>query len=185
MEVLRLAGEGELKQAADVSRLAAEMYGRQVDQLTPHRRINAVVADAWYVAARFRFESEPAAYLAACAAMQKAEAYANLQVRWDAGANSGGLDLDPVGLRNRTAELRSLLKFSAMMGMACGMDDLEVARRVNWSLPGDRHAIAQVNAEKARLAAELAAVFERLPGEMQPPVMPRLREMARTAAPSP
>lgn len=185
MEVLRLAGEGELKQAADVSRLAAEMYGRQVDQLTPRRRVNAVVADAWYVAARFRFESEPGAYMAVCAAMQKAETYANLQVRFDAGATSQGLDLDPVGLRNRTSELRTLLKFSAMMGMACGVDDLEVARRVNWSLPGDRHAMAQVNAEKARMAAELVAIFDRLPVEMQPPVMPRLKEQARTAAPSP
>jgi len=185
MEVLRLAGEGELKQAADVSRLAAEMYGRQVDQLTPHRRVNAVVADAWYVAARFRFESEPGAYLAACAAMQKAETYANLQVRFDAGATGQGLDLDPVGLRNRTAELRTLLRFSAMMGLACGMDDLEVARRVNWSLPGERHAMAQVNAEKARMAAELVAIFERLPAEIHPAVMPRLKELARMAAASP
>jgi hypothetical protein len=185
MEVLRLAGEGVLKQAADVSRLAAEMYGRQVDQLTPHRRVNSVVADAWYIAARFRFESEPGAYLAACAAMQKAETYANLQVRFDAGATSQGLDLDPVGLRNRTAELRTLLRFSAMMGLACGMEDIEVSRRVNWSLPGERHAMAQVNAEKARMAAELVAIFERLPAESRPPVMPRLKELARTTAASP
>ena len=179
LEALRFAGEGELAQAARVSRLAAEMYGRQYAKLSDLRRMNAPVGDAWYIAARFLFESEPARYREAFETVLKAEEYAKLEVQ----ASASGLDLNPVLLRNRTAELRQLLRFSAMMGLAAGISETEVARRVNWALPGNQHSMEQVKAETCRLAADLVAVFDRLPASAQPPTLPALRRLAGQAVP--
>lgn len=181
LEALRLAGAGELPQATRVSRLAADMYARQYAELSDLRRMNAPVGDAWYLAARFLFESEPARYREAFEAVLKAEEYAKLEVQ----ASASGIDLNPVLLRNRSPELRLLLRFSAMMGLAVGMADIEISRRVNWSLPGDQHSMEQVSAEICRLAADLVAIFERMPAASQPPTMSALRQMASRAVPQP
>lgn len=183
IEALRLAGEGELVQAAQVSRIAAEMYGNQIDHLSDLRRVNAPVADAWYIAARFLLESEPARYEDSYSLVQKAEQYAKLEIRVTGAESPNSLDLAPVALRNRTAETRQLLRFSAMMGMACGMSEIEIARRVNWSLSGEQHTIEEITAEKARLAADLTAIFDRLSPESRPAVMSKLKDLARKATP--
>ncbi|RIK68507.1 MAG: hypothetical protein DCC65_02615 [Planctomycetota bacterium] len=181
LESVRLATQTRIPEAAATAATAARLYDALAAAESPYRRAGVVEADAWYLAARMRFDSRPADYEAAYRMILRAEEAAVLQVAAAPGMSAAELDLDPVRLRNRTPELRQLLRFSALMHLANGAELREAARRANWSLAGNRHSQVQVDLEVSVMAAELVDVFLRLPEGSRPPGTRRLFELAQRA----
>lgn len=181
LEALRHATQSRMAEAARCAQLSSAMYDRLVNPEKPARRPRVVEADAMYLAARLLFDHAPGEYQRAFAYMLRAEEASQLEVTVTPETARGLMDLDPVALRKRTAELRQLLRFSAQMHLVVGADMREVARRANWSLPGSRHTQAQVDAEVGVMAAELVDAFSRLPEERQPPTYRQLFDLARRA----
>lgn len=183
LEAVRQAAAGQLDAAAESAALAAEIYGVLAGQNSPIRRPVQVEADAWYLAARMRFDARPGQYKAAFEMIRRAEREARLELAAQPGRSPNQLDLSPVALRNRTPELRQLLRFSAQMHMVVGADPFEIARRANWSLPGQTHSQSQVDLELARMAAELVSALSTLPEAERPSTAPHLEQLARQAVP--
>lgn len=183
LEALRLTTTGELPRAAHLARQAADAYGQLAERGAAVRRAAAVEADAWYLAARMLFESQPAQYATCFDLIRRAEQSARLELAAAPGRSPQDLDLSPVALRRRTPELRQLLRFSGQMHLAAGADLREVARRANWSIPGDSHTQAQVDAEVGRMAAELLDAFGAIAEPQRPPNMAQLAQLARRATP--
>jgi hypothetical protein len=184
-ETLRLEAErrrtaGDIADAARLQRLAAETYGRLERENHPHRRAAEAETDAYFRAARYVFEADPAAVEEAYRLIREAERYAVLGIehqelrRRGASAEFVGGVVAPTALPDG---LRPMWRLSAKLRMAAGRDGYLLLRLLS-ALPAAERTAHGVAAEEARLVRELVTEFERIPAEHRPPTYPRLRELA-------
>lgn len=182
VEALRLATSGRLAEAASVQRLAAEAYRRLNAAQSPVARPAAAVADAWYLAGRFLFDSDPTRFAEAYQVMLEAERLMMLSV---VIANVARMptSLGEAVMTLRTEEMGQLMRFSAKMHLAAQGDLSQVQQRIGWSLGGAASSQELVNKELGEIASELVKAFGEMPPERRPAGFARIVDLSRRFAP--
>lgn len=182
LEAFRLASLKRFAEAAAMQRMAAEAYRRLDESRSPVARIMPAMADAWYLAARFTFDADPAQSDAAFKMMLEAERSVQLGVAGDDGVEKRA-ELKDVVLAERTDELLQLMRFSAKMHLIAQRDLRPVVNRIVWSLGQPSPSPAAIDAELGRIAAELVKTYADLPGDRRPAEFARIVDIARRYLP--
>ncbi len=186
IEAFRLIGAGDLAGAERVQFAAARAYDRLARDNASVRRMWPAEADAWYLAARFLFDLDPANYTEAFDRISRAESFVIEDVPKEAVPNAdpkaelvGGRFM-PLDLPDK---LSPLWRFSAMMHMAMKRSEGSISLRITWSLPSDQRSPERTMAELGMLAAELVKVYASRPEASRPPSYPLLVNLARQYGP--
>lgn len=182
VEAFRFIGASDMRGAATAQYQAAQTYRALADGNSKLRRLPPPEAEAWYLAARFLFELDPGEYAEAHRRIVLAEGYAVQGLmtekvrRPQPGAPYVGGVVMPLEAPDR---LRDIWRFAAMMYLAVKGDPQQITLRITWSLPSERHATPEIQAELGNVAAELVQRLSVLPESRRPPSFPRLVELAR------
>ncbi len=185
VEALRFATLGRLAEAAQVQRLAAETYRRLDATRSPVARPMPAVADAWYLAARFLFDSDPTQFETAYKMMLQAEQSVRLGVAGDVDDLGKQAELEDVVLASRTEDLCQLMRFSAKMHLIAQQDLRPVQLRIGWSLAGHAYQQEEIHAELGLIAAELVKTYGEMPEPRRPCEFMRIVDIARRYLPTP
>lgn len=172
LESLRLATNGDLAGALAMQLSAARVYDILAVNNSSFRRTAEAEADAWYLAARMQFDSDPGTYAEAYAFIQKAEQFSALRVAMEPGGGGlepAGVNVGQMKFGQRTPEQRQLYELSAKIRWMMNRPEREVDLRFAWSLAESQAAPARLQAAKRQAAAELLEILRSLPPERRPP----------------
>ena len=183
LEAVRLATLRKFANAAQVQRTAADAYRQLNTAHSPVARPAQAVADSWFLAAKFLFDSDATQFEAAYKMMIEAEGSVRLGVVGDIDDLGRKAELGDVVLASKTEDLCQLMRFSAKMRLMTQRDLRPVLLRIGWSIAGATHSQEELHAELGRIALELAQSFKDLPEAKRPAQLARIAEIVRRFVP--